>query len=158
MVFWAGVVGPGTNKLSLARSRFTLGTRTIALRAQKLDLWASLAQSLPFHLPGVWKQWKIASRQHVRESGFRNPINFCFWNPESGKILLVESGILDSGIRNTAQVIRNPIIDWNSKTKSHWQGMNPVPGIRNPWRGIQNPRMSWIPLQGGKKGTPYSLP
>ena len=42
MVFWSGVVGPGT-KLSLARSRFTL---TVALRAQKLDLWASLARPL----------------------------------------------------------------------------------------------------------------
>ena len=25
---------------------------------------------------------------------------------------------------------------------------NPVPGIRNPRRGIQNPRLSWIPLHG----------
>ena len=32
MVFWSGVVGPGT-KLSLARSRFALGARTIALHA-----------------------------------------------------------------------------------------------------------------------------
>ena len=35
----------------------------------------------------------------------------CFlacWNPESGKILLVESGILNFGIQNTAQGIRNP--------------------------------------------------
>ena len=36
LVFWSGVVGPGTNvKLSLARSRSAL---TVALRAQKLDL------------------------------------------------------------------------------------------------------------------------
>ena len=34
LVFWSGVVGPGT----LARSRFALRARTIALRAQKLDL------------------------------------------------------------------------------------------------------------------------
>ena len=47
MVFWSGVVGPGTNFHSLARasrsalvrSRFVLN---VALRAQKLDLWASL--------------------------------------------------------------------------------------------------------------------
>ena len=32
MVFWSGVVGPGTS-FSLARSRFALGARTIALRA-----------------------------------------------------------------------------------------------------------------------------
>ena len=24
--------------------------------------------------------------------------------------------------------------------------MNPIPGIWNPGRGIQNPRLSWIPL------------
>jgi len=36
MVFWSGVLGP------LARSRFAL---TVALRAQKLDLWASLCIS-----------------------------------------------------------------------------------------------------------------
>ena len=47
MVFWSGVVGPGTNfrslarasRLALVRSRFVL---TVALRAQKLDLLASL--------------------------------------------------------------------------------------------------------------------
>ena len=48
LVFWSGVVGPGTNfrwlalrarSLALARSRFVL---TVALSAQKLDLWASL--------------------------------------------------------------------------------------------------------------------
>ena len=33
LVFWSGVVGPGTNFRSLA-----LRARTIALRAQKLDL------------------------------------------------------------------------------------------------------------------------
>ena len=35
------------------------------------------------------------------ESGFRNPGNFCIWNPESWKFLLVESGILGLGMRNT---------------------------------------------------------
>ena len=63
---------------------------------------------------------------------------------ESGKFLLVESGIriLDSGIWNTAQVIRNPSNDWNPESKSHWQrNRNSVPGI-------QNPRLSWIPLRG----------
>ena len=36
--------------------------------------------------------------------------------PESGKYLLVESRF-----HNTAQGIRNPTRDWNSKSKSHWQ-------------------------------------
>ena len=31
---------------------------------------------------------------HVREDEFQNPGDFCFWNPQSGKFLHVESGIL----------------------------------------------------------------
>ena len=42
--------------------------------------------------------------------------------PESGKIFLVESGILGFGIRNTAQGIRNPTNDWNLEFKLfHWE-------------------------------------
>ena len=56
MVSWSGVVGPGTNFRSLARSlarasrsalvqsRFAL---TVALHAQKVDLWASLQSEIP---------------------------------------------------------------------------------------------------------------
>ena len=42
---------------------------------------------------------------HVREFGFRNPGNVCLWNPESGKILLLEykknleSWVLECGIQ-----------------------------------------------------------
>ena len=73
-------------------------------------------------------------------------------NPESQKILLMESGILSFGIWNTDQGIWNPNNDRNlefySFTEKYW---NPVPGIRNPQRGIQNPRLCWIiPLQGVK--------
>ena len=64
---------------------------------------------------------------------------------ESVKFLLVESGILGFGIRNTAQGIRNPTKDWNPIQGSPRKDWNQVPGIRNPWRGIQNPRLSWIP-------------
>ena len=36
-----------------------------------------------------------------------------------------------------------------SRPKFHWQRIqNPVSRIRNPWRGIQIPRLSWIPLHG----------
>ena len=35
--------------------------------------------------------------------------------PESGKILLMESGNLGFGIQNTAQGIRNPTNDWISR-------------------------------------------
>ena len=38
---------------------------------------------------------------------------------ESGKILLVESGILDFVIRKTAQGIRDPTDDWNPESKFH---------------------------------------
>ena len=72
----------------------------------------------------------------------QNPGNFCFWNPESGKILLLESGILGFGIWKTAQGIRNPLrigIQNPSSTDKDW---NPVPGLRNPQRGIQDPRLS----------------
>jgi len=35
---------------------------------------------------------------------------------ESGKFLLVESGILGFGIQKTAQGIRNPSNDWNQQS------------------------------------------
>ena len=54
-----------------------------------------------------------SSSPRVRECGFRNPRNFCWWNPESGK-LLVESTILGLGIRN-------PSKDLNPEPKCHWQ-------------------------------------
>ena len=64
--------------------------------------------------------------------------NFCWWNGQSwaleSRIQLKESGILLTiGIQNS------------SSTDKNW---NPVPGIRNPQRGIQNPRLSWISLYG----------
>lgn len=34
----------------------------------------------------------------------------------------------------------------------HWQRIrSPVPSIRNPWRGVQNPRLPWIPSHGAKQ-------
>ena len=56
---------------------------------------------------------------------------------ESGKLLLVEFWILDFGIWNIAQGIRNPTNDWKPESKFHWQR------IRNPVAGIRNPE-SWI--------------
>ena len=38
---------------------------------------------------------------------------------ESEKFLLVETGILGSGIRKTAEGIRNPTYDWNPESKFH---------------------------------------
>ena len=69
--------------------------------------------------------------------GIRNPENFTcgirtpgFWNLESHYQL--ESGI------------QNP-----SSTDKYW---NPVIVIRNPQRGVQNPRLSWIPSHGAIRG------
>ena len=69
----------------------------------------------------------------LRQSGFRtageirNPGKLCLLN--------LESRVLKSAIRS-------PTNDWNSKSKfKHW-----VPGIGNPWHGIQNPRLCLIPL------------
>ena len=48
---------------------------------------------------------------------------------------------MESGISSTnpeSHLIQNP-----SSTDKHW---NAVPGIRNPQRGIHNPRLCWIPL------------
>ena len=52
-------------------------------------------------------------------------------------------------IRNP--VHRNPESHLRLESKFHWPRIwNTVPGIRNPRRGIQNPRLSWIPLSGVK--------
>ena len=66
-----------------------------------------------------------------RESGFWNPRNICLWSPESWA-MESEIQFKDSGIPPTTG-IRNP-----SLTNRDW---NPVPGIRNPRGGIQNPRV-----------------
>ena len=69
--------------------------------------------------------------------------------PESWKFLLVESRILVFGIQNTAQGIQNPtkVIIWNLSSTQDW---NTVPGIRNPGRGIQDPRLSRIALRDSR--------
>ena len=55
----------------------------------------------------------------ISDFGFRNPGNFCLRNPECGKILLVESGILGFEIRVQFNGIRNPTKDWNPESKFH---------------------------------------
>ena len=70
---------------------------------------------------------------HVKESGFRNKRIF----------FLVESGVLDFGIRNKAPEnpestngrIQNPSFTYKEN------------GIHCAEQSRQNPRLSWIPLQ-----------
>ena len=73
--------------------------------------------------------------------------NLGFENPESGKILLVESGILGFGTQNTAQGIRNPTEEWNPESKFHWKrleygihGMGFImqDGLGFPYTGLKN--------------------
>ena len=83
---------------------------------------------------------------------FHPPCKGIDWIVESGKFLLVESRIwemwvldcriLGFGVQNTAQGIWNPTNVWNLESKFHWQR------IQKPVPGIQNPRWSWIFLQG----------
>ena len=63
------------------------------------------------------------------------------WIPEFEKILLVEN--LESGILLTIE-IQNP--SFSDKDR------NPVPWIQNPLRGLQNPKLSWIPFMHGANG------
>ena len=68
---------------------------------------------------------------------------------ESGicEIFLVESGILGFGIWNTPQgILINLRIESSTFKESGIQYQESR--IQNPWRGIQNARLSWIPLYG----------
>ena len=88
---------------------------------------------------------------HVRKSRFRSPRNHCLRNPESGKLFLEvpKSEALESGIRLEGSRIPLTIGIWNPNSTDKVR--NPVLGIRNRQRGIQNPTLSWISLHGGEK-------
>ena len=82
----------------------------------------------------------------VRESRFRNAQDVCFWNREFGNFIWwnLESWILESIIQLKET------------------GMALTIGIRNPSSfdkesGIQNPRLSWIPLHGSNNYVVFCL-
>ena len=75
---------------------------------------------------------------HVMESVFRNPWNFCLWNPESWAM---ESGILIS---------RNQGSYWG--LESRIQVPLTKTGIKNLKSEIQNPRLSSLALTWGLTG------
>lgn len=106
----------------------------------------------------MWCDWSL--NLIYQSPHFWNPEKLCLRNPESGKTLLVESGIgeIFSGesgilgfvIRNPSQGIRDPSNDWIRNTRpSHKESGIQLPEIRNPQRGIKNPRLSWITLPYG---------
>ena len=94
-------------------------------------------------------QQLITSRGIAASKGIRisETENFCLLNPESWKFLLVEFR-QNPGLWNPEYSCRNPEshkqleFAIQIQLKKNW---NPVIEIRNPWRGIQNPRLSWIP-------------
>ena len=57
-------------------------------------------------------------------------------------IILESRKFLASGIRNPR--LWNP--ESHQRSGSTHKDCNRVPGIRNPWRGMRNPSLSWIPL------------
>ena len=58
----------------------------------------------------------VAKSPHLIKSGFWHAENFCLWNPESRKNLLVESRILGFEFRNIPQGIRNLTNDLNPES------------------------------------------
>ena len=74
---------------------------------------------------------------HERDSGIRGMFSS-------------ESGILAFGIRNTAKGIRTSITIEIRNPSSNDKVWNPLPEVRNPQRGIQNSRLSWMPLHGAE--------
>ena len=113
------------------------------------------ASLLPLAIPYVLELNKCNNRNRtfspsVREFWFRNPGNFCFWNPELGKILLVECGILEFGIQNTAPGIWNPTNEWNPESKFHWQRLEST--VWNPESKTVLDSLTWgKPLLEHKK-------
>ena len=70
---------------------------------------------------------------------------------QSGIREMFAFGIQNPGLWSLLYSSRNPesTRDWNPKSTFHWQRIgNSVPGIRNPWRGIQNPKFPYRPLRG----------
>lgn len=75
---------------------------------------------------------------------FRNPGNFYSWKIRNP--------------RNFSWGIRNPTKDWKPECKFHWQRIqNPVDWIRNPRRGVHNPRLSWISIQEARESLSWGM-
>ena len=90
----------------------------------------------------IYNKMLTKASAHVRESGFGNPWKFCVWN--------LESWALECGIKlNESGILLRIGIQFNVPLEKT--------GIRNPRRGIQNPRLSWIPLHETKSSTCQKL-
>ena len=102
----------------------------IHIKIERLSLRRSRSRSFRVRLDiGIREMFACGIWKHKK---------FCFWHPESWA-LGSEVQLKESGIPLTIE-IQNPTF-----TDKDW---NRVPGIRNPLRGIQSPKLSWIPLHG----------
>ena len=101
-------------------------------------------------------QYPTVPQIDVLQSTLSLRVRECGRISECGKYLLVDSGIRQfffcgsryPGLWNPGYSSRNQesTDNWNPESKFHWLRIqNPVPWIRNPWRGIQNPRLFYIP-------------
>ena len=94
-------------------------------------------------------KWKICRISRdispcVMESKFRNPANFSLYNPESGKILLMESGIQGCEIRNTAQGLSGiPLTMEIQNPSKYWQILESI--TWNPESTAWNPESKTVP-------------
>ena len=103
----------------------------------------ALTHSLVLYMPsGTKSLYTYTISPQVGEPLIRNPRKLCLRNPEFSGALESEMQLKESGIPLPIE-IQKP-----TSTDKDW---NPVPGIRNPRRGIQNPRLPWIPLHGAKQ-------
>ena len=107
------------------------------IHTQRILTWSSLRVEISYLLCCSRKREKAKCRPVKGNSG-----NVCLWNPESldleSEIQRKETGIpITNGIQNSAPTGKNWYL---------------VSGICNPRCGIQNPRLSWIPLHGARSG------
>ena len=113
-----------TKFLPKARSKNGYGFQRSSLKTgvENYIFWSEIGSG--FEEPGGTPLTKNSQEYpsppgpHVRESSFWKPGNFCVCNPESGKVLLIDSGTL--GFWNKAQGIRNPSSTDKESTSSTW--------------------------------------
>ena len=130
---------------------FCLFFKTVIANDDTSYICAALQSMKPIMLQR-WDSSQTESKQSVTfvASGWHTLLFFAGLhvtkgNPHSG--ILVKSRILDFVIWNVAQGIRNPANNWNPKSNLNRKWIrNPLLWMRNAWRGILNPRLSWILL------------
>ena len=128
------------------RKRLSDACSYVPLRLLDWITRKNVIQTSIWHSPAMLVTGQVA-RSHVALNC--HPMLVESWFRKAGKFILVGSGILGFEIQNKTLGIGNPTSLRNAETKIWY----PVPEIRTPWLGIQNPILSWIPLHGAKIGS-----